>query len=179
MTRDWKSLYRPETAEPAEDYLVYGRTVMDHFLEPRNLGLLRDYDGLGAVGDPSCGDYLELTLKLDGGGVITHTGFLVRGCTGAIATSSMVTELARGRTADQASRLTDEDVIEALGGLPEAKRHCSLLGIRALRLAVTDALTERTLLTEGKVRDRDEYRRLRREGKIRIEFPAHQGGETP
>lgn len=168
MTQDWKKLYRRE--EEADDALAYTDTAIDHFLHPRNVGRVEDYDGYGKVGDPECGDYLELTLKLGGPDVITDIGFLVQGCAGAISTSSMVTELVLGKTAKAALALCDDDVVRALGGLPESKRHCSLLGVRALHLAIADALACRRLIDEGRVKDKPEYRRLRESGAVRIGF---------
>jgi nitrogen fixation NifU-like protein len=119
--------------------LYYNETVLDHFKNPRNTGKLkrRDTDGFALVGDPSCGDQMKLWISV-ASGRIADIAFLSFGCPGAIATSSMLTELAKGKTVEQAEQITDDDVVEALGGIPERKRHCSLLGVQALRAAIAD-----------------------------------------
>ena len=170
MTRDWKKLYEQKDPEIYEDDIVYSKTAMDHFANPRNVGRIADYHGMGKFGDPSCGDSLEITIRVDDNNVITDIGFLVFGCAGAISTSSMATEMVKGRTMGDAFKLTDNDVIESLGGLPEQKRHCSLLALEALRLALTDVLFGRKLIAEKRIANFDEYRKLRQEGKIRFEF---------
>ena len=120
---------------------------MDHFMNPRNVGEIEDANGIGVAGDPKCGDYLKLTINVksdykDGVKVksdyIRDIKFKAHGCAGAIATSSMVTELAKGRHILEAYAITNNDVIEALGGLPEEKVHCSLLGIVALQKAIVN-----------------------------------------
>jgi nitrogen fixation NifU-like protein len=119
--------------------LYYNETVLDHFKNPRNVGRLkrRDTDGFALVGDPSCGDEMKLWISVESGR-IADIAFLSFGCPGAIATSSMLTELAKGKTVEQARQITDDDVVEALGGIPERKRHCSLLGVQALLAAIDD-----------------------------------------
>jgi len=119
--------------------LFYNEVVIDHFVNPRNVGELSegDTDGYGMVGDPTCGDQMKLWIAVHGGR-IAKIAFQSFGCPGAIATSSMLTALAEGRTIDEARRLTDDDVVEALGGIPEKKRHCSQLGVRALQAAIED-----------------------------------------
>lgn len=119
--------------------LSYNETVLDHFVNPRNVGELdeADTDGFGLVGDPSCGDQMKLWIAVREGR-IARIAFKSFGCPGAIATSSMLTALAEGKTIDQAKGITDDDVVEALGGIPERKRHCSLLGVRALHAAMGD-----------------------------------------
>jgi len=112
-------------------------TVVDHFMCPRNLGSMPDADGEGTCGDPGCGDCLTIYIKVKDN-VITDISFLVFGCVAAIATSSMTTELVKGRTLEVALKLTDADIAEALGGLPENKMHCSVLGASALKKAVED-----------------------------------------
>ena len=136
---DWKALYTPP-AEPEEQtgpVLFYNASVIDHFSNPRNVGDMEDgeADGFSITGDPSCGDQLMLWIKVESG-IITDIKFKCFGCPGAIATSSMLTVLARGKTIEEAKRLTDDDVIEALGGLPERKQHCSLMGVDALHAAI-------------------------------------------
>ncbi len=117
----------------------YNETAIDHFTNPRNVGELPDAetDGFGMVGDPSCGDQMKLWIVVRHER-ITRIAFKAFGCPGAIATSSMLTALAEGKTVDAARRITDDDVVEALGGIPARKRHCSLLGVRALQAALDD-----------------------------------------
>ena len=119
--------------------LFYNEVVIDHFTNPRNVGELSpaDTDGFGLVGDPSCGDQMKLWIGVRGDR-IAKIAFKSFGCPGAIATSSMLTALAEGKTIVDARRITDDDVIAALGGIPEHKRHCSLLGVRALQAALDD-----------------------------------------
>ena len=119
--------------------LFYNEVVIDHFTNPRNVGELSksDTDGFGLVGDPLCGDQMKLWIAVRAGRV-AKIAFKSFGCPAAIATSSMLTALAEGRTIEEARSITDDDVIEALGGIPERKRHCSLLGVRALQFALED-----------------------------------------
>jgi len=119
--------------------LFYNEVVIDHFMNPRNVGELdeADTDGFGLVGDPSCGDQMKLWIAVQAGR-ITKIAFKSFGCPGAIATSSMLTALAEGKTIEEAKSISDDDVVEALGGIPEKKRHCSLLGVRALQAAIDD-----------------------------------------
>lgn len=130
--------------------LFYNDTVVDHFTNPRNVGELdeRETDGFAVVGDPSCGDQMKLWISARDGR-ISKIAFKSYGCPGAISTSSMLTVLAEGRTLEEAARITDDDVVDALGGIPERKRHCSLLGVRALRAALED-LAGRRAAKEGR-----------------------------
>jgi nitrogen fixation NifU-like protein len=125
--------------QPIGPVLLYNQVILDHFTNPRNVGELAESetDGCAVVGDPACGDQMSLWIAVRHGRIV-RIAFKSFGCPGAIATSSMLTSLAEGRTVEAASRLTDDDVIEALGGIPERKRHCSLLGVRALRAALED-----------------------------------------
>lgn len=102
---------------------------------PRNVGRMNDANGEGTVGDPSCGDSVTVYLKVRDG-IIQDISYLVFGCAGAISTSSVTSELARGKAVAEALEITDDDVIEALGGLPENKKHCSLLAVKGLRDAI-------------------------------------------
>jgi len=113
----------------------FNETVIDHFMSPRNAGTMPDADAVGSSGDPRCGDALTLYIKVEDD-VITNVSFLVFGCVAAIATSSMTTVLTKGKTLDEAYRLTEDDITNALGGLPEHKLHCSVLGADALKQAV-------------------------------------------
>jgi len=119
--------------------LYYTETLIDHFVAPRNVGemVADEANGYAVVGDPSCGDQMKLWIRVEDGR-IAAIRFRSFGCPGAIATSSMATELARGKTLAEALALTDDEVIEALGGIPENKRHCSLLAINALHAAIRD-----------------------------------------
>lgn len=111
--------------------------VMDHFMSPRNVGSMTDADGIGKCGESGCGDSLTIYIKVKED-VITDISFLVFGCVAAIATSSMTTELAKGKTLTEASKITENDIVDALGGLPEHKLHCSVLGATALKNAIKD-----------------------------------------
>ena len=113
----------------------FNENVIDHFISPRNAGTMPDADAVGSSGDPRCGDALTLYIKVNDN-VITDVSFLVFGCVAAIATSSMTTVLVKGETLEAASQLTDEDITNALGGLPEHKLHCSVLGADALKNAI-------------------------------------------
>jgi nitrogen fixation NifU-like protein len=119
--------------------LYYNEDVIDHFTNPRNVGELpeSETDGYCLVGDPSCGDQMKLWISIRSDR-IDKIAFKSFGCPGAIATSSMLTDLAKGRTIEEARHITDDDVVEALGGIPERKKHCSLLGVLALQAAITD-----------------------------------------
>ncbi|MBN2369561.1 MAG: iron-sulfur cluster assembly scaffold protein [Vicinamibacteria bacterium] len=119
--------------------LFYNDRVIDHFTNPRNVGDLSEGAaiGFGLVGDPRCGDQTKLWIEVSSGR-IARVRFRSFGCPGAIATSSMLTVLAEGRTIEEARAITDDDVIEALGGIPARKKHCSLLGVQALRAAIDD-----------------------------------------
>lgn len=115
----------------------YSDIVIEHFMCPRNVGSMIDADGEGTSGDSGCGDSLTIYIKVRDN-VIEDISFLVFGCAAAIATSSMTTELVKGKTIEESLKLTEDDVVEALDGLPENKKHCSNLGIRALKNAVED-----------------------------------------
>lgn len=117
---------------------MYSEKVIDHFMNPRNVGVIKDANGIGEAGDPSCGDYTVIFLKVNSNYIIEDIKFQVQGCGGAIATSSMTTELAKGKHILEAYIITDKDIIEALDGLPEEKHHCSVLGATALRNAIYD-----------------------------------------
>ncbi|MEM2870077.1 MAG: Fe-S cluster assembly scaffold protein NifU [Thermoplasmata archaeon] len=118
---------------------MYSEKVMDHFMNPRNMGEMKDADGVGKVGNPTCGDLMFVYIKVKDD-VITDIKFKTFGCGAAIATSSMVTELAKGKTLDEALRITRADIASELGGLPPVKMHCSNLAADALHAAIKDYL---------------------------------------
>lgn len=126
-----------EARETGASPLPYTEQVMDHFMNPRNIGTLENPDGMGTCGDPSCGDCLVMHLQIRDN-TITAVRYLVLGCAAAIASSSITSVLATGKTLEAAAGITDDVIEAALGGLPEAKRHCSLLGARALQAAIAD-----------------------------------------
>ena len=122
---------------------AYSDTVIEHFMCPRNVGSMTDADGEGNNGDPACGDFLIIYIKVKDN-VIYDISFLVFGCAAAIATSSMTTELAKGKTIEEALKISEDDIVRALGGLPENKKHCSNLGVKALKNAIDDYFKKNT-----------------------------------
>ena len=116
---------------------MYSEKVMDHFNNPRNVGEIPDADGIGSEGNPVCGDMMKIFIKVDEE-KITDIKFKTFGCGAAIAVSSMITEMAKGKTLDEALAITKESVAEALDGLPAQKQHCSNLGADALHKAIED-----------------------------------------
>lgn len=121
----------------------YSEKVMDHFMHPRNVGEIPDADGHGKVGNPVCGDVMEIFIKVKDN-VITDVKFKTFGCGSAIATSSIMTELVKGKTIDEALKVSNQAVVEALGGLPKIKIHCSVLAEDAFKAAVDDYLKKTT-----------------------------------
>ena len=115
----------------------YSEKVMEHFRNPRNVGEMKNPDGIGHVGNPVCGDIMEMYIKVENN-IIVDAKFKTFGCGAAIATSSMVTELVKGKTVDEALKISNRAVIEALGGLPHIKMHCSVLAEEALKSAIND-----------------------------------------
>jgi len=114
---------------------MYPAIVMEHFLNPRNVGVIDDAEIIIQVGDPTCGDSLLLFLKIDND-VISDAKFRIKGCGAAIATSSMTTEMVKGKSLEEALALTDVEVAEALGGLPDEKMHCSSLAVGAIHAGI-------------------------------------------
>ena len=116
---------------------LYSEKVMDHFMNPRNVGIIEDADGVGEAGNAKCGDIMKMYLKIDDE-IITDVKFETFGCASAIASSSMATELIKGQSVEDAMTLTNKAVAEALDGLPDYKMHCSVLAEEAIRAAIDD-----------------------------------------
>jgi len=121
----------------------YTDKVYQHFLEPKNVGGMPDPDGVGIIGDPECGDYLRLYIRVNDGGILEDVKFEVYGCPAAVATTSVLTELAKGRSLEEASQITEDDIVLALEGLPHLKLHCSNLGVAALHQAILHYLVRK------------------------------------
>jgi nitrogen fixation NifU-like protein len=117
--------------------MKYSQKVMEHFANPRNVGIIEDADGLGEVGNPACGDIMTFTIKVRDGR-LEDVKFQTFGCGAAIAVSSMISEMAKGKSLEEALAITNKDVAEALDGLPTNKLHCSNLGADALHAAIRD-----------------------------------------
>ena len=117
--------------------MIYSEKVMDHFANPRNVGEIENADGVGEVGNAKCGDIMKMYLKIDNG-IITDVKFKTFGCGAAVATSSMATELIKGKSIDDALKLTNKAVVEALDGLPAVKVDCSVLAEQAIKAALSD-----------------------------------------
>ncbi len=158
---DWKNLYRPRSQQ--EDYTP---ATIDHFMNPRQVGHIDDDDGCGRLGDPGCGDTLEITLRIDEQERIADIRFLIAGCPAAVATGSITAVLALGKTVRAAFALIEADVLRGLGGLPPEKVHCSLLSIGALRAALSDYCLRQYLLRTGRVQSAAEYRDKRDGGEL-------------
>ena len=128
--------------------MEYTEQVMDHFMNPRNMGEMEDASGVGTVGNAKCGDIMRIYIKVEND-VITDVSFKTFGCGAAIATSSKATELVKGKTIDEALQITNKAVMEALGGLPPVKVHCSLLAEQAVNAALWDYAKKNNLTIEG------------------------------
>lgn len=116
---------------------MYSQIVMDHFSNPRNVGDMADADGVGELGSPVCGDMMKVYIKVEEGRIV-DVKFRTFGCGAAIASSSIATEMVKGRAIEEALALTKDDIVQALGGLPEAKIHCSVLATDAIQKAIED-----------------------------------------
>ena len=117
---------------------MYSDKVMDHFQHPRNVGEIENASGVGTVGNAKCGDIMRIYLDIDDNGIIRDCKFKTFGCGAAVATSSMATEMVKGKTIEEAMKLTNKAVMEALDGLPPVKVHCSVLAEQAIKAAVSD-----------------------------------------
>ena len=123
----------------------YSEKVMDHFANPRNVGVIEDANAVGEVGNAKCGDIMKMYMKINDEGVIEDIKFKTFGCGAAVATSSMATEMVKGKTIEEALKLTNKAVAEALDGLPPVKMHCSVLAEEAIPAALTDYYTRKGL----------------------------------
>jgi nitrogen fixation NifU-like protein len=121
--------------------MQYTEKVIQTFMNPKNVGKIDDADGMGKVGNPQCGDIMQIFIKVKDN-IITDIKFLTLGCAAAIATSSITTEMVKGKTIDEALKITNKDVMSALGGLPPEKLHCSILAEQGIRAAIEDYLNK-------------------------------------
>lgn len=128
---------------------MYSENVMDHFSNPRNVGEIEDPSGVGTVGNAKCGDIMRMYLDIDDNGIIQDAKFKTFGCGAAVATSSMATELVKGKTVEEALQVTNKAVMEALDGLPPVKVHCSLLAEEAIHAALWDYANRQGIVIEG------------------------------
>ena len=128
---------------------MYTEKVMDHFAHPRNMGEIKDANGVGMVGNAKCGDIMQMFLKVNDDGIIEDVGFKTFGCGAAVATSSMATELVKGKSIYEALEVTNKAVMEALDGLPPVKVHCSLLAEEAIHAALWDYAEKHHIKIEG------------------------------
>lgn len=128
---------------------MYTEKVMDHFQNPRNMGELTDADGVGTVGNAKCGDIMRIYLDIDDNQIIRDVKFKTFGCGAAVATSSMATELVKGKNINEALQVTNKAVMEALDGLPAVKVHCSLLAEEAIHAALWDYAEKNDIVIEG------------------------------
>ncbi len=124
------------------DNLMYTKKVMDHFMNPRNVGVIENPDGYGKIGSPSCGDMMEIFLKIEDE-IIKDVKFRTFGCASAIASSSVTTEMILNKTVEEALQVTNKAVVEALDGLPAAKVHCSVLAEEAIKAAIENYLSKK------------------------------------
>jgi nitrogen fixation NifU-like protein len=129
--------------------MLYSGKVMDHFMNPRNVGEIEDPSGVGTVGNIKCGDIMKVYLKINDGGIVEDAKFKTFGCGAAVATSSMATEMIKGKTIQDALHITNKAVMEALDGLPPIKVHCSCLAEEALHAALWDYAQKRGMTIDG------------------------------
>ena len=122
--------------------MQYTEKVMQHIMHPHNVGVIETPDGYGKVGNPSCGDIMEIFIKVDND-IITDVKFRTFGCASAIASSSISTDMIIGKTVEEALKLTNKQVVDELGGLPAVKMHCSVLAEEAIKMAIEDYLSKR------------------------------------
>jgi nitrogen fixation NifU-like protein len=139
----------------SDTYTLYNPTVMEHFMNPRNMGDIKDADGVGEVGAAACGDIMKISLKIKDG-KIEDARFKTFGCGSAIASSSMATELIKGRTVEEAMNFSNQEVVDALGGLPPVKIHCSVLAEEALKAALEDYVKKHPEAAQRATSDKQE-----------------------
>lgn len=132
-----------------EDIKMYSEKVMDHFSNPRNVGEIENASGVGTVGNAKCGDIMRIYLDINDDGIIQDVKFKTFGCGAAVATSSMATELVKGKNVQEALQITNKAVMDALDGLPPVKVHCSLLAEEAIHAALWDYATKNNMVIEG------------------------------
>ena len=128
---------------------MYSQKVMDHFSNPRNVGEIENASGVGTVGNAKCGDIMRMYLDIDDNGIINEVKFKTFGCGAAVATSSMATELVKGKTIEEALKVTNKSVMESLDGLPPVKVHCSLLAEEAIHAALWDYAQKKGITIDG------------------------------
>ena len=133
--------------------MEYSEKVIEHYTNPRNVGKIENASGIGEVGNPVCGDIMKMYLKIEND-VITDVKFKTFGCGAAIASSSVSTEMIKGKTIDEALQLTNKDVINELGGLPPVKLHCSVLAEEAIRNAIADYFRKEGKMTEEQITEK-------------------------
>ena len=128
---------------------MYNDKVIDHFMNPHNVGEIEDASGVGTFGSPVCGDMMQMSIKVDDNGVITDAKFRTYGCGSAIASSSIATDMIIGKTCEEALKVTNADVLRELGGLPSVKVHCSILSEQSIKAAIYDYAQKNGLEFEG------------------------------
>lgn len=159
---------------------MYSKEVMEHFKNPKNVGEIKDADGVGKVGNFVCGDIMWIYIKVrnnaKGVPVIDDIKFKTMGCAAAIATSSMATELAKGKTLDEAIRITKQDIAQSLGGLPPIKLHCSVLATEALAEAIYDYLSKKKMPISDELKKKHEQikKELEKTEKMHGDFTKDQ-----
>jgi nitrogen fixation NifU-like protein len=149
----------------------YSAKVLDYFFHPRCIGRLAPCDGTGRIGDPGCGDFLEMTLRLsDDNSVLSEIAYQVKGCPAAIAVAGITAEMMTGVTVETAAALTEQTIISALDGLPPGKEHCSVLAVKALHLALKEAMLRRLFRKAGLAPTDEDFERLRQDERFEHYF---------
>ena len=145
----------------------YSAKVMQHFYNPTRTGHLENYHGIGMIGDPDCGDFVEMTVYISEDNQKVETiRYRIKGCPAAIATTSITAEIAEGMRIEDALKITDQQIVDALDGLPESKIHCSLLAVRSLQLAIQDAILKRLFKKAGIVTSDAEFEQMKADGRL-------------